>query len=52
MLLYPVAIYTAPLLGQRLQIAPRTFLLGLVTCHPPGCSLPLAPCTAHVADVR
>ena len=52
MLLYPVAIYTVPLLGQRLQIGARTFLLGLVTCHPPGCSLPLAPCTAHVADVR
>ena len=35
---YPVAIYTIPLLGQRLQIAPMLcipFTLGLVTCHPP-----------------
>ena len=51
-MLYPVAIYTVPLLGLRLQIGPRTFILGLDTCHPPACSLPLAPCTAHVADVR
>ena len=38
-MLYPVAIYTIPLLGQRLQIAPMLcvpFTLGLVTCHPPG----------------
>ena len=52
-ILYPVAIYTVPLIGQRLQIAPmppRPFYPRTVMCHPPGGSpnrltlLPLTTC--------
>lgn len=40
-MLYPIAIYTVPMLSQRCEIGSVLripFTLGLVTCHPTGCS--------------
>ena len=51
-----VAIYTVPLLGQRLHTAPMPhvpFTLGLVTCHPevvPQWAYVIFPCSLPIAQ--
>lgn len=61
-ILYPVAIYTVPLLGQRLQIGPMPhvpFTLGQSCVIPQVvlpiglryCPLPLAYCSGPAADI-